>query len=97
MANVTDECYPIKTKTVKTKSLLKPWVNDNLKGMIKRRHVLLKKYLKMPRTYGNEYRELRNSVNRELKSAKENYYKNKLNVAVGNCKKKLAGNWRVAK
>ena len=85
--SLTDECFPLKTKIIKSKSIIKPWINNDLKQLIKERHKLYTKYVKQPITYGLAYRNLRNHVTNELKACKIRYYRSKLDNAYGNSKK----------
>ena len=57
-----DECYPYKTIKIKQKQLDNPWMTEDLKSLIKQKNKLLTKYLKRPKTYGEEYRAIRNRV-----------------------------------
>ena len=89
--SITNECFPLKTKTIKSKSIVKPWINAELKQLIKDRHKLYMKYVKHPITYGLAYKNLRNHVTNQLKVSKTRYYKTKLDNAFGNSKK----TWKV--
>ena len=84
---VYQQCYPVKTKTLNNKSILKPWFSNELKNLIKERNKLYRKFLKHPITNGESYRRFRNHVNNKLKEEKQKYYLNKLDEAMGNSKK----------
>ena len=87
LKNVTNECFPIKSKIIKKKYLLKPWINQDLRALIKDKHKLYKKYVQRPITFGPQYKQLRNRLSNLIKTSKNEYYKNKLNDALGNSKK----------
>ena len=74
-------CFPLKFKVIEKKASQKPWINTNLKLLIKERHKLQIKYLKRPITYEHSYKRLRNEVNDKLKQAKIDYFNSKLNEA----------------
>ena len=71
-----NEC-PMRTKQVKKFDISKPYINLNIKTMIKEKHKLQKLYNKRPATYGKQYRSLRNKLNSTIRSAKSEYFKNK--------------------
>ena len=87
LAQVSQSSFPIKTKILKNKSILKPWFTNDLKEIVDEKNKLQKKYIRRPTTYGNEYRRHRNFVNNKIKDTKANFYKNKLNETIGNSKK----------
>lgn len=85
--NVNEQCFPLKTITLKAKALAKPWITKQHTQQIKERHKLYEKYIRKPIQYGDEYRSFRNRVNNTLKIAKNQYYQNKLSMAFGNSRK----------
>ena len=87
LSDVSKLSFPVKTKTIKQKTILKPWFKQELKEIINERQKLYKKFLRRPITYGQEYRRYRNFVNLQIKEAKSSYYKRKLDDAIGNSKK----------
>ena len=79
-------CFPLKFKALKMKTFKKPWINNDLKILIKDRHKLQLKYLKRPLTYEFSYKKLRNELNNKLKLAKIDYFNNRLNEAASSSK-----------
>ena len=69
----------------------KPYVDENLKRMIKERDKFKKKCAKYPLTYTKLYKHFRNKVTDTLRKNKSNYYKTKLTDSSGNTK----NTWRV--
>ena len=69
--SILDKFYPIKTKIIKQKDVDKPWINNNLKTLIKDKHRLQAKFIRNPMTFGDQYRTVRNLVNVRIKLAKE--------------------------
>ena len=86
-----EECFPIKTRKIKTNKISKPWLTDDILEYIKERHKLYKKFIKKPITFGQEYRNYRNHVNQLINRAKITYFQNKLIDASGSCK----NTWKV--
>ena len=64
---------PVRTKIVSPKDKEKPWVNSNLKFLIKQRERLFLIY-KQNMVEESVYRNFRNSVNNKLKQSKKLYY-----------------------
>ena len=81
-----NECYPLKSKNVAINKIKNPWITSGLKQSIKNKNKLYKKYIKMPITYGDQYRAYRNSLSKLIKSAKFEYYRNKFGACDGNIK-----------
>ena len=94
LVEVFNASYPIKSKTISNKSILKPWFNNELHNLVKQRQRLQRKFTNHPITYGVEYRRFRNYVNNKLKEDKQNYYNQKFNDAIGSSKQtwKILGN-----
>ena len=70
--------FPIKTKKIKQIDLSKPYVTNEIKLLIKRKHQLQKLYNRWPITYSKDFKAMRNKLNSTLRKAKANYFKNKL-------------------
>lgn len=75
--------------TLSHKKIAKPWINKELEILIKNRHKLYKKFTSRPLTYGIEYRNYRNMVNRKIDTSKKDYFKTKFKAAFGNTKQKI--------
>ena len=65
----------------------KPYITADIKQMMKERDKMQRKYARKPITHGEAYRRIRNMVCNAIKSAKANYYKNKLKGSSGDSKK----------
>ena len=83
--------FPLESKKVKKKYISNKFLNDEIKNLIKEKNKMQRKFSKKPLTYGEEYRKLRNKINKLVRKAKNNYYRNKLNDAVGDS----MGTWSV--
>ena len=68
-------------KSVKIKKLdiYKPYINNNIKLLIKEKHRLQRLFNKKPLTYGNQYRAARNHLNAVIRTAKSKYFQSKIN------------------
>ena len=60
--NCYNKCIPLITKTINTKHHSKPYINNEIKQLIKAKNKLQRKYSKHPITYSTEYKHLRNQV-----------------------------------
>ena len=78
IANLYDAHCPVKTFKVKIIDRDKPYINGQIKQVLKEKHKLQKKFNKRPVTYGREYRALRNRLNSMIRSAKAAYFKQRL-------------------
>ena len=85
--NIFNNNFPIITKHKYVKPFDKPYIDFELKNLIKQKNKLQKKYAKHPITYANEYKQLRNKVTGLTRKAKARYFKDKLNSSSGNSKK----------
>ena len=81
-----NEHFPLITKEIKTKSLLKPWVTDSLAKRIKIRDKLARKSNK-GRIDKEIYTRFRNTLTTQLRTAKANYYHSEFSKHDGNIKK----------
>ena len=75
LLNFYNECCPIKTKSISVKDQLKPWINPQIKTLIKRRENMFKLFKRnlMTRT---EYNFIRNQVTSAIRKSKQIYYQN---------------------
>ena len=78
--------FPVKTKTVSTKSILSPYITPALKRSINEKNRLARLAKKWPLTYREVYKRYRNNLTKTLKTAKNEYYKTKLKNNQGNPK-----------
>ena len=84
--NLFDACFPIIQRRRKRLDINKPYINTELKSLIKQKHKLQKLYFKWPISYEGEYKHVRNLVNNKLRIAKRFYFCNKLNDVSGSAK-----------
>ena len=90
--NLYERFFPEIIKKRKVNANNKPcYISNELKSLIHEKEKLQRKYARRPITYGVQYRELRNRVTKELKKAKNKYYRDKLNDCNGNSKE----TWKV--
>ncbi|XP_065665545.1 uncharacterized protein LOC136086971 [Hydra vulgaris] len=89
-----DKAFPEKKITVKTKTVLTPWMSNGLLKSSKRKQKLYDKYLKKT-TYKNEmtYKNYKNIFEKTKRNSKKLYYAKLLSKATGNTKK----TWSVIK
>lgn len=78
--------FPVITKTVRTRNIVSPYISPDLKKYINEKNRLARLAKKWPLTYRETYRRYRNNLTKLLKSAKNEYYKNKLRNNQGNPK-----------
>ena len=76
-----DECCPVVKITAKRLEKEKRHVNRYIKNLIVQKHRLERLYHKKTITYGSRFREIRNKVNREMRAAREIYYKGKITAS----------------
>ena len=85
-----DQYFPIKTKKVTKKSLLKPWVTESLAKRIKIKHNLARMANK-GRTDKKTYTDFKNQLTTQLRIAKANYYEEEFSKNTGD----IRGTWKV--
>ena len=61
------ECFPIVTRFKRKKDITKLYITAELKSLTDQKKKLERKYYKKPITYGDEYRKLRNKVNKLMR------------------------------
>ena len=81
-----NSAYPVVRRKKKVLDLGKPYINSELRSRIIFKHKLQKKYRKYPLTFGEEYRRVRNDLNKSLGLAKKLYYQKKLESGKNNPK-----------
>ena len=84
--NNYDQSFPIKSKTLTYKDILKPWINDISIKRIKIRDNL-KKLARKKLIKRKIYTDFRNKVTNELNSAKTKYFENQFEMYATNIKK----------
>ena len=89
--SVFDKNFPIVTKVVNTNHLNKPFIDDEIKKLIKEKDRIHKKYLKRPITFNKQYKLIRNKVNSLIKQKKNKYYREKLK----NCSNDIKKTWGI--
>ena len=84
--NIIDEISPVKEVRIKCRT--EPWMNDNIFLDIRQRDRYLRLYKKnRNKEMYSEYCKLRNKVQRDVKKAKAEYFRNKIEENKGNPKK----------
>ena len=78
--------YPLVTRTKPKRDYDKPYINAELKTLIKEKHKIQRKFYKFPITYGAQYRSMKNRVAKLTSRARKEYYKNKIDESCGNPK-----------
>ena len=81
----------METKVIKTISFSKPYINNDLKNLIREKNKLKRKYAKHPITYEKEYKLLRNKVTDRVRKSKAEYYNKKLHGSSGDSR----ATWKV--
>ena len=87
LSNLFDKYFPIVTKQYKYRRKDKPFINNEIKSMIKEKNKLHKKYVKHPITYNNDFKQIRNRLTDTIRKSKADYYNNKLNETNGDSRK----------
>ena len=72
---------PVTTVRIKKLDHEKPYISHDIKLLIKEKHRLQRLFVKKPITYGREYRDIRNTVNKSIRKAKDSYYRCKIKNA----------------
>ena len=85
-----DKYFPIVTKKVTKKNILKPWITSKMIENIKRKHNLagLAKKGKIDK---KTYTDFKNELTKELRQAKANYYEGQFSKSIGDVK----GTWKI--
>lgn len=79
-----DECFPVKTIKVSSKSIRSPHITPALKKSITEKHRLEKLAYKWPLSFKERYKTYRNRLTSILKAAKKRYYQDQLVANQGN-------------
>ena len=84
-----NECCPIRTKSISIKDQLKPWINTQIKSLIKRRENMFKLFKRnlITRT---EFTFIRNEVTSIIRNSKKSYYQDLFN----NLKNDIKQTWQ---
>ena len=73
-----DECFPVCKKRKKSLDVRKPYIDEYIRSLIKEKHRVAKLHSRWPIRYASQYKQCRNLVTNAIKTAKRNYYQNKL-------------------
>ena len=79
--------FPIKVITIKDKHAGKPYITRAIKNCIKHRNKLQALYANWPLTYGNIFKNYRNTIISLVRAAKEKYHQSYLKEHTGDVKK----------
>ena len=66
--------FPLIKRKKRLIDVKKPYIDENIRGLIKEKHRILKLYNKYPISYRERYREIRNRVNSAVQAAERRYY-----------------------
>ena len=83
---IYDESYPLISKRITLNSNKNPWITSAIKESIKTKNRMYKKYVKHPITYADTYKLYRNNLTKIIRTAKNDYYKQKFTRSNGNMK-----------
>ena len=84
-----NECFPIKVKKIHNKTLTKPWIDQEMQRLIKKKNRLYGEKLKYnTKASIVKYNQCKKALKKKLKSTKMEYFKNKLLTTTHNMKKK---------
>jgi len=78
LMRIYDDCCAIRAKRISVKSIAKPWVDGNLRNLIRRKHYLFGQFKSGGCSFVF-YNDFKNMVSKQLKSAKRQFYRKKLN------------------
>lgn len=88
---IYDKHCAIIVKRVKRLDVMKPYISNEIKCMLREKHRLQKLFHRRPISYGEKFRAFRNKLNDKIRKARSNYYKDKLTNIEGDCR----GTWGV--
>ena len=87
LCNAYNDAYPCIEIRRRKIDLLKPYINADLRSLIREKHRIQRLYRRFPYTYGTQYKRLKNKVNKAISKAKKVYYSTKFNCCAGDPKK----------
>ena len=78
LLNIAEECIPTKNFTIRPRDI--PWINNNIRKLMRKRNRLYKKYKKnKTKTLFDNFKQLRNEATSNLRKAKQEYVKSLAN------------------
>ena len=78
LLNIAEECIPTKNVTIRPCDL--PWLNNNIRKLMRQRNRLYKRYKKQKTSaLFDEFKQLRNKVTSNLRKAKQEYIRSLAN------------------
>ena len=83
--------YPMIKRKRKIKDIEQPYIDNEIKFLIKEKHKLQKKYFRYPITYNDEFKRIKNKLAKLIANAKRIYYQNKLTLNKNDPKK----SWKI--
>ena len=78
--------FPLKVRQVYENTIKNKYITNEIKSLIVKKNKLQRLYAKRPQTYGAEYKRIRNKVTNKLRSARAQFFRNKLTNSRGNSK-----------
>ena len=85
-----DENYPTKISSEKSLDVVKPYISQEIKTLIRRNHRLQRLFSKNSTRYDTEYRSIKNLVISKIRKARDSYHERQLDLNSCDCK----GLWR---
>ena len=82
-----EEVCPLKSYTL-SNNFHKPWINPEIRQLIKEKNKLYRKYIWRPITYDSQYKSCRNRLNNMTKFQIKIYFQSKLSSCENDSKKK---------
>ena len=73
LCNAYNDAYPCIEIRRRKIDLLKPYINADLRSLIREKHRIHRLYRRFPYTYGTQYKRLKNKVNKAISKAKKVY------------------------
>ena len=89
LSKVYEECFPIKTKKVHTKTLSKPWITPEVQKLIDKKNVRFsKKHKNRTEENNKKFKEAKENMDEAIDKEKNKYYKNLIEGTNNNARKK---------
>jgi len=92
VTTIYNRCCPIRSKNYSTKTITKPWIDLNLRNMIRRKHYLFRQ-LKSGGCSYSFYSRFKNTVVSSMRSAKRRYFRQKFRDSAGS----TTDTWRLVR
>ena len=86
---IYDECFPLVTRKIHSKTLSKPWITPEIQNLIKKKNkqFSIKHNIKTASSK-KKYKEIKQTVTKTIANEKQKYYKSLLDKTNNNIKQK---------